>query len=250
VIGSIFPHPMAGYSGGAKGIIPGVASSATIRLNHGLMFHRRSRWGVLKGNKCREDLEAGARLFPNVFLINAVYDGRKNVVGLVGGDLLAAHRAGVNRVREIGEVAAEKADIVIVSDGYPETINVFQTLKLIVPASHVVKPGGIIICAGECPEGTGEMTFLHRLIHHLITKKNMPRGVTVYLFSEAKSPARLPHFIRPIPSLEEGIRLGLRKAGKNASLTVLPGASLLLPRTMEKQVIFKSPGVDNPASRF
>lgn len=229
VIGSIIPHLMAGFSGGAKGIIPGVAGLKTIGLNHFFMLHPHSRLGVIEGNILRGDLEKGAGFLKNVFIINAVYDSRKEVVGLVGGDMVAAHREGVKLCREIGEVKIKKADIVISADTYPETINIYQAIKLIAPAAKAVNPGGVIICAGECPEGEGELTLFNRLFYNILIKEILPRGVSIYFLSEANQAKNFPFFLKPIKSIEEGIELGLKKRGPQASILILSGAGLLIP---------------------
>jgi len=231
VLGSIFPHLMTGFSGGAKGIIPGIAGRQTLILNHLFMFHRNSRLGIIEGNKCREDLEKGAFLLKKVFLINAIYDVHKKVVGLVGGDVVLAHRQGVKLCRRLGEVDTKKADIVIASDGYPETITIFQTMKLIAPASKVVKPGGVIIMAGECPEGEGELTFLTRFLYGLMTKINLPRDVSIYLLSETRPARKIFSFLKWVPSLEKGISLALDKIGQGATISFLLEAGLLIPKS-------------------
>jgi nickel-dependent lactate racemase len=231
VIGTIVPHLMAGFSGGAKGIIPGVAGLKTIGLNHILMLHPRSRLGVIEGNILREDMERTAGLLKNVFIINAVYDKHRQVVGLVGGDMIQAHREGVRLCREIGEVKVKKADIVISCDAYPETINIYQTIKLIAPAARAVKAGGIIICAGECPEGEGELSMFNRLFYWMVIRRILPKGVSIYLLSEAGKTKNFPFFLKPIASIEEGIEKGFKKIGPDASILILSGAGLLIPRS-------------------
>lgn len=230
VIGAISPHIMAGFSGGAKGIIPGVAGIKTIALNHFLMVHPKSRLGVIDGNVLREDLERGASFLKNVFIINAVYDKRKQVVGLVGGDMIDAHREGVKLCREIGEVEVKKADIVVSADSYPETINIYQTIKLIAPAAKMVNQGGVIVVAGECPEGEGELTFFNRLFYGKLLKKYLPKGVSIYLLAEVKKTKNFPFFLTPVPSIEEGIERGVKKIGPDASIVILSGAGLMIPR--------------------
>ncbi len=231
VIGTIVPHLMAGFSGGAKAIIPGVADIRTIGLNHFRMLHHSSRLGVIDGNILREDMEKGAGLIKDLFIINAVYDRQRHVVGLAGGDMIKAHREGVRLCREIGEVKVKKADIVISCDEYPETINIYQTIKLIAPAARAVKPGGVIICAGECPEGEGELSLFNRLFYWTLIRRILPKGVNIYLLSEAGKTKNFPFFLKPIASLEDGIEKGFKKIGPDASIVILSEAGLLIPRS-------------------
>jgi hypothetical protein len=221
---------MAGFSGGAKAIIPGVAGAGTIALNHALMLHPKARWGILHGNPLREDIERAARLLPHVFCINAIYDAGRRVAGLVAGDMVAAHRAGVHVARAIGEISARRADLVIAGAGLPETLNAFQALKLVVPASTVVKPGGAIVIAAECPEGPGELKPVSRLMFDLLTRRNLPPGVAVYLYSGFPGPLRLPSFVRRVERLDEAVDREWPKTVPRARLAIMSGADLLLPR--------------------
>lgn len=229
IIGTIVPHIMAGFSGGAKGIIPGVADIKTIAMNHFLMLHPNSRLGVIEGNVLRKDLERGTGFLKNVFILNAVYDRHKRVIGLFGGDMIKAHRQGIKLCQKIGEVEIKKADIVISSDSFPETINIYQTIKLIAPAAKMVNQGGVIIVAGECPEGEGELTLFNRLFYGKLLKKYLPKRVSIYLLSEAKKTKKFPSFLKPVTSIEEGIDRGFKKLGPDASILILSGAGLIIP---------------------
>jgi nickel-dependent lactate racemase len=230
VLGSIAPHPMAGFSGGAKAIVPGVAGAGTIALNHALMFHPRSRWGVSDGNPLRDDLETAVRLLPRVFCLNAVYDAGGRVAGIVAGDPVEAHRAGVAIARSIGEVPARRADFVIAGAGAPETLTAFQALRLVVPASMIVKPGGTIVIAAECSEGSGEMKPVSRLIYDVMMRRNIPAGVKVYLYSSFRGNLRLPRSVRRVAGLDEVISAGWPRPDRQARLAILSGADLLIPR--------------------
>ena len=229
-LGTIAPHAMAGFSGGAKSIVPGVAGAGTTALNHLLMVHPKSRWGIVDGNPVREDLERAARLLPAVFCVNAVFDGRRRVAAVVAGDLVAAHRAGVEIARSVGEVRARRAELVVAAAEHPEAMSAFHALKLVVPASKVVKPGGTVVLAAECPEGSGEMNPLSRAMFDLVTRKNLPPGARVFFYSPYPGRLKLPSFAGRVASLAEAMERRWPKDAPRARLTILEAADLLLPR--------------------
>jgi len=195
-----------------------------------LMFHPKARWGLVEGNPLREDLERAARLLPRVFCANVVFDGARRVSAVVAGDLVAAHRAGVSFARSVGDVGARKADLVFAAAEPPESASAFHALKLVVPASMVVKPGGAVVLAAECPEGSGEMTPLSRAMFDLVTRKNLPSGVRVFFYSPYRGRLKLPSFAGRVASLEEAGERGWPKDAPRARLAILEAADLLLPR--------------------
>ena len=154
-------HYFAGYSGGAKAILPGCASEATVTANHAMMVRPEAQAGRLEGNPVRADLEEGAAMVGVDFILNAVMNSEHRIVGAVAGDVTAAHRAGCDMVAERGKVAIPAlADIVLVSaGGYPKDVNLYQAQKALDNAAYAVRPGGIIILVAECGEGCGNRTF-------------------------------------------------------------------------------------------
>jgi hypothetical protein len=144
--------------------------------------------------------------------------------------MIKAHREGVRLCREIGEIEIKKADIVISCDGFPETINIYQTIKLVAPAAKMVNPGGVIIVAGECPEGEGELALFNRFFYWTLLKKYLPKGVRIYLLCEAQRRRNFPFFLKKVTSIEEGLEIGCKKIGGSPSILILKNAGLLIPR--------------------
>ena len=93
-LGNIEYHYFAGYSGGAKAIMPGVSTRAAIQSNHSRMVEADARAGKLAGNPVREDLEEAAAMVGVDFILNVVLDAHKEIIRAVAGDVTAAHRAG------------------------------------------------------------------------------------------------------------------------------------------------------------
>lgn len=167
-LGLIEPHFMAGYSGGRKMVMPGVAALETVLAWHSPAFleHPRSASGVIEGNPVHEEATAAARLCPPDFTIDVTLDASNAVTGVFAGGFDAAWRAGVAfadahcRAR-----APEPADIVVTTcAGYPLDATFYQAVKGMVGALPVVKPGGDLIIAAECREGVGSDAFRDMLL--------------------------------------------------------------------------------------
>jgi lactate racemase len=156
-LGNLELHYFAGYSGGAKAILPGCASRAAVNVNHAMMVRPEAAAGRLAGNPVREDLEAGAALVGADFILNVVADGEHRIVAAVAGDMMAAHRRGCEVVAQRGIVEIEQpADVVLVSaGGYPKDVNLYQAQKALDNAAYAVRDGGIIVLVAECEEGFG-----------------------------------------------------------------------------------------------
>jgi len=160
-IGNVDVHYFAGYTGGYKAVIPGLAGKETIERNHSLMTLPNAEPGVIESNPVREDLEEAGRMTGLRYVVNVVQDEKKRIVSSFAGDPISAQRAATKTVDGLVQVPVkEPADIVLASaGGYPRDINLYQAHKAIENASHAVKNGGTIILVAECREGFGNTTF-------------------------------------------------------------------------------------------
>ena len=160
-LGNIEYHYFAGYSGGAKAIMPGVSTRDAIQSNHSRMVEAAAAAGRLSGNPVREDIEEAAQMVGVDFILNVVLDEHKKIVHAVAGDMVQAHRAGCKYLDQLyGKPIADRADIVVVSQGgAPKDLNLYQTQKALDNAKHAVKKGGVIVLVGSCREGLGEHVF-------------------------------------------------------------------------------------------
>lgn len=156
-LGNIEFHYFAGFSGGAKAILPGCASRATIYANHRWMVSPEASAMKIEGNPVREDLEEGVAMLGVNFILNVVVDHQHRVVAAFAGDVVEAHRAGCWLVIERGAIdISQRADIVIASPGgYPKDVNLLQSNKALQSAKDFVRDNGIIILVAECAEGFG-----------------------------------------------------------------------------------------------
>ncbi|MCQ1536934.1 nickel-dependent lactate racemase [Methanosarcina sp. KYL-1] len=157
--GGIEFHYYAGYSGGAKSVLPGVSSEESVLTNHKMMIEEKAVSGRVD-SPVRQDMEEAAKIFGLDFILNVVLDSKKGIVAAVAGDFIEAHRKGVEAVDSMYKVPVEPADAVIVScGGYPKDINLYQANKSLDNATQAVKEGGSIILVAECAEGIGNQVY-------------------------------------------------------------------------------------------
>ena len=159
-MGNIEYHYFAGYSGGAKAIMPGVSTKEAIRQNHKMMVDPSAYAGNLN-SPVRLDIEEAGELLGIDFILNVVLDEHKQIIKAVAGHPVKAHRVGCAFLDELYSVGIkEKANIVVVSaGGYPKDQNMYQAQKALDNAKHAVKEGGIIIWLASCKEGLGSAVF-------------------------------------------------------------------------------------------
>lgn len=157
VVGFIEPHFFAGFSGGPKGVVPGVAGIDSILHLHcyDLIAHPNSTWGVIEGNPIQSEIRGMVALCPPHFMVNVTLDAEKAISGAYLGHYLEAHAVGCEAVRASAMVAVrEPFDLVVTSNsGFPLDQNLYQTVKGISAAARIAKPGGTILVASECADG-------------------------------------------------------------------------------------------------
>jgi len=163
--GAIVYHCFAGFGGGRKIILPGVASFDTVMANHkftlnpgaGSGRNPAASTGVLRGNPVHEDMEEAAAMVGPAFLFDVVVNDDHELAGIFAGHWQEAHAAGVRFVESAYRVdIREQADLVIASaGGYPKDINYYQAYKAVDNAAWAVRDGGAIILVAECRDGIG-----------------------------------------------------------------------------------------------
>jgi nickel-dependent lactate racemase len=164
--GFIEPHFFAGFSGGRKSILPGVASRKTVMANHCSEFIASdcSRTGILKGNPIHKDMVWAARQAKLRFICNVVIDSEKKAIYAVSGDLEKAHEKGCSFLSELCGAQRRIADIVITTNGgYPLDQNIYQSVKGMTAAEASVRDGGVIIMLAACNDGHGGQSFFDQL---------------------------------------------------------------------------------------
>ncbi|MDO8670667.1 MAG: nickel-dependent lactate racemase [Dehalococcoidia bacterium] len=161
--GFIEPHFFAGFSGGAKSVLPGIAGSQTIMRNHNaaMVGHPQARWGVTDENPIFSESRQAEAMAPCSFVVNVALNERRRITGVFAGGLKAAHDAGIAFVRKTAmrSVHNEFDIVVTTNSGYPLDLNLYQAVKGMSAAAEIVRPGGDIIIASECSEGVGHGNF-------------------------------------------------------------------------------------------
>lgn len=158
--GNIEYHWFAGYSGGAKAVLPGACNHETIRRSHSRIGQPGTEAGNLLG-PVRRDIDGILKYIKIHFIVNVVLDDKKRILRAFSGDPIKAHCAGCEYLDSIyGKKISEPADVVVAScGGYPKDINVYQAQKALDNASLAVKKGGVIILIGNCSEGFENRVF-------------------------------------------------------------------------------------------
>jgi nickel-dependent lactate racemase len=249
--GSIVYHFFAGFGGGRKAMLPGVAAYETIRRNHALMLEPGAGLGRLKGNPVYEDQIEGVEMRRPSFLLNVVLNERKEFLKIFAGDYIQAHLEACKFVEEIsGTAIPQPADLVIAScGGYPKDINVYQLQKTMDNAWMAVREGGVVIILGECAEGVGSELYLQWMqeyktperIEEKIRSDFAVGGHKAYavtrLMKKAQfilvsgldsSLARTLHFTAA-KDMSEALQIALAKLGSNPRIFLMPQGSLTVP---------------------
>jgi lactate racemase len=159
--GEIVYHLIAGYSGGRKSLVPGVAGAETTTFNHKFILDPACRTGKLAGNPAHEDLLEACRMFGPDFLLNVVLSPAGNLVKVVAGHFEHAHYEGCKTVDRMYRVPfGEPYDLVLASaGGFPFDIDLRQAHKGMENAANAVRPGGTLVYFAECLNGAGHRAF-------------------------------------------------------------------------------------------
>ena len=168
--GFIEPHFFAGFSGGRKSVLPGIAARETVYWNHNAEFIGSSlaRTGILEGNPIHRDMIFAARKAKLAFICNVVINARHEVVGAFAGDCEQAHLAGAEFLKGLCQCPKAPADIVITTNnGYPLDQNIYQAVKGMTAGEATCKDGGVIIMAAACNDGHGGESFKNTMTQAL-----------------------------------------------------------------------------------
>lgn len=164
--GFIEPHFFAGFSGGRKSVLPGIAGRESVLANHCSEFIASpyARTGILEGNPIHRDMKWAAEKAGLKFIVNVVLNERKETVFAVAGNPDSAHAKGCDFLKSLCEVSAKKADIVISTNGgYPLDQNVYQSVKGMTAAEACVNEDGVIIMLSKSNDGHGGNNFFNQM---------------------------------------------------------------------------------------
>ncbi len=256
--GGIVFHLFAGFGGGAKSMVPGVAGLETIQHNHRLTFYEGESTGLnpaagsnkIQGNPMREDITEICRKVKPDFLFNAVLDAEGNFLEFAAGDFEKAWLKGCNTIRELyGIHIEEKADIIIASaGGYPKDINLYQTVKTMDNCIYGGKDDSVVILISECSEGLGAQEFLEWFQYKTLEdmERALKKNFTVPGYAAYKT-AYLAKFRKvllissleenvvkelgfiPVKTLEEALEEAYRLSPSKPKISLMPFGGNTLP---------------------
>lgn len=248
--GFIEPHFFAGFSGGRKSILPGIASAKTIMANHCSEFinSSKARTGIIKDNPIHKDMLYAAEKANLAFILNVVIDEDKNIINAFAGDSKLAHEEGCKFVMELSSVKSIPSDIVVSSNGgYPLDQNIYQSVKGMTAAEATCRKGGVIIMIAACNDGHGGQSFYDNVAQaknpqELLDKVlTVPRNETIPDQWEFQILARIlcnytvimvtdmcdPDMIKSMHmkhayTFEEALEMAYKIKGKDAEVVVIP----------------------------
>jgi lactate racemase len=255
--GFIEPHFFAGFSGGGKAVMPGMAGQTTVLGNHdaGMISSPKATWGVTKGNPIWEEVQEVASRAGKLFLLNVSLNKNKHITGVFCGEMKAAHATGCEFVRKSAMVPVDQPfDIAVTTNsGYPLDLNLYQAVKGMSAAAQIVREGGAILLAAECWDGIPE----HGLYGQLLKEAENPQALldkickpgfleqdqwqaqiqaqiqlkaNVYVFSENLSDSQIREsLLKPCRSIEETLKGLVAKFGPGARICILPEGPQTVP---------------------
>lgn len=255
--GFIEPHLFAGFSGGGKAIMPGLALLETVMRNHSAanVENPLARWGITRGNPLWEEVREAAAMVRPTFLLNVTLNRDKEITGVFAGDWEEAHGRGCAFVKETAMVPVrEPFDIVITSNsGYPLDLNLYQSVKGMSAAAQVVRVGGSIIVAADCWDGVPDHGEYARLLREAASLKSLLemlrapgfqrqdmwqahiqalicQQADVHFYSHNLTDAQIEEaLLRPCRDIGALVAELLRKYGSDATICVLPEGPQTIP---------------------
>lgn len=252
-IGSIEPHYFAGYTGGRKSFMPGIAGYDCITANHRLAISQDAQAMVLTGNPVAEEFDDVQKLLEklNIFSIMTVLDGNHRVYAAAAGNLKDSFYSLLPKADEVFVVPIKRlTDIVVTIAMKPNDIDLYQSLKALDNGKLALKDGGIIILVSACRSGIGSRAFLdlmssettcaavinkldreYKLGYHKAGKM-AEIGIKAEIWAVTPLEKDLigKAHMRPFSNVYEALQEALREKGPDAKVTFIMDGSMTIPR--------------------
>lgn len=254
--GTIAPHQSAGFSGGRKSVLPGIAGKEALMIHHSYPLRLKGpAMGRIRKNYFSEEAIEAARIVGVDFILNVVQNSKKEIIKAVVGDLIEAWLEGVKWARKIHEVVVTeiRPEVVIASPGgFPRDINLYQTQKAIAPAEIIVKEGGTIIVPSECIKGIGggknfynwlnEANNIKEVIERFKNEGYNESSNKAFLYARVLKKAEIiivtknistkilnNIFLKRADTVEEAVQEVLLKHGKDCKIALIQNAPEIIP---------------------
>jgi nickel-dependent lactate racemase len=251
IISSVEPHYFAGYTGGRKSFLPGIASYKTIEQNHKLALKREACALKLEGNPVHEDMiDALGTVQKEIFTINTVLDKNHRIYAATAGDIYQSMDAAVAKANEVFVARIpQKADIVVTVAKFPSDIDLYQAQKALDNAKYALTDGGILLLVAKCRSGVGDESFVNLLssasspsdaleriekkfvlgYHKAAKMAEIGLWAQMWAVTDLDPELLKKIFIRPFPAFQEALDAARREKGPEAKVLVLLDGSLTIP---------------------
>ncbi|MEA2096712.1 MAG: nickel-dependent lactate racemase [Candidatus Cloacimonadota bacterium] len=252
VISSVEPHYFAGFTGGRKSFLPGVAAFESIEKNHSLALLDEAEILKLEGNPVHEDMKEAAKMITTeTFCILTVLDNNDKIFYSTSGNIHSTLKEASKKVIEVfAPEVKEKADIVIAINQPPLNKNLYQSQKGLENCKSILKENGIFILVSRCKEDIGNNTFYelmatckspdevfrkveknYKLGYHKAAKfvSFMQRN-KLWMVSEIENDVLKDIFIRNFSSLQESVNEAIMLKGKDAKVNLILNAGITVPQ--------------------
>jgi nickel-dependent lactate racemase len=253
IIGSVEPHYFAGYTGGRKSFLPGVASYETIEQNHKYALLAAAQPLALEGNPVHEDMVDAIKCISDreIFTVMTVLDRQHRIYAATAGDIDEAFYAAIDKAHDVFSVTIDdKADVVVAVAPYPMDVDLYQSQKALDNGKLALRDGGILILVAECRSGVGEEAFVkllssadtpqavmkkidegYKLGYHKAAKMaEIAMWADMWAVSGLDPDVLRSIFIAPQPTLQEAVDQALAQKGDDAKVLFLMAASMTVPR--------------------
>ena len=260
IIGSVEPHYFAGYTGGRKSFLPGIAAYRTIEQNHKLALKASAKALSLEGNPVHEDMEDAILTIKEkeIFAIMTVLDRSERIYAATAGDITESLKAAIDQAHRVFSVEIkEKADIVVAIAPYPMDIDLYQSQKALDNGKLALNDNGILILVSKCRMGIGSDTFVKLLsscrtpqetldkidkefklgYHKAAKMAEIARWAQMWAVTSLAPDLLTSIFIKPFSSLQAAIDAAIAEKGEEKILFLI-NASLTVPK-LRKRLIYR-----------
>ncbi|UCE38336.1 MAG: nickel-dependent lactate racemase [Thermoplasmata archaeon] len=252
IISSVEPHYFAGYTGGRKSFLPGIASYKTIEQNHRYAMRPEAQPLALEGNPVAEDMEDAIKTIQDkeIFSIMAVLDRHQKIYAATAGHIYDSFHAAIKKANEVFAVKIkEKADIVVSVAPYPMDVDLYQSQKAIENGKMALKDGGIIILVSKCRDGIGDKVFFDLLASSSDAKEvldTIDKGYKlgyhkaariveaskkgeIWAITDVEDREIKKAFMKSCPSIQKAVDAAISQKGENAKVLFLMDGSVTVP---------------------
>lgn len=253
-VGKVEPHEFAGFSGGRKSVLPGIAGERTIEFNHRpeMLMSPFARPGQLEGNPIHLDMLEAAGMLKIQFMVNVVLNQAGETVGIFTGDSEASHLAAVAFLKSFCQVKLRvRPDIIVTTPGQPLNINFYQSVKPLIALAPVMEKGGVLVLYCSCRDGIGTEDMLIpyegakdieavmdrlktdyriQMDHALLLGKIMQQGIRIVVATPSVDAAILKKiFMTPAANPQDALEKALKMVNRpNPTVLFFPQAQRAL----------------------